>query len=87
MIMSDEPDEMDDPEASYRRGYAQGAWDVMEAVLPFLPEAQREKLKGWHSVRVFEWRYRNKQGRASNGRVTGAIMPPRQFLKLRRQSN
>jgi hypothetical protein len=32
-------DEFDDPEQSYRRGYAQGAWDVLDAVKRLLPQS------------------------------------------------
>lgn len=75
-------DEIDDPEASYRRGYAQGSWDVIQAVLPLLSEHQRAKLDGWHQFRVSGWRYQNKSQRGPGSMITHAIVPPRQYLKL-----
>jgi hypothetical protein len=48
--------EHDDPEASYRRGYQQGAHAALEA-------AQRvttDKLKDWVAVKLFNWRYHDR---------------------------
>jgi len=48
--------EREDPEASYRRGYQQGAYAALEA-------AQRvttDKLKDWVGVKLFNWRYHDR---------------------------
>jgi hypothetical protein len=75
--------EMADAEESYRRGYYQGTWDVIEAVLPLLKADAGEKLVKWHTDHVHKWRYGNKNTRGPDNRIAGAIIPPRQKLKLR----
>jgi hypothetical protein len=47
------PSDYNDPEASYRRGYHQGAKAAMDAVGRFTSD----KLKDWVEVRLFKWRY------------------------------
>lgn len=46
-------DEMSDPEASYRRGYQQGAFDAMRAI-ETTPVA---KVREWVDVTLARWRY------------------------------
>ncbi|HYL48683.1 MAG TPA: hypothetical protein VET84_04895 [Stellaceae bacterium] len=45
--------EHDDPEASYRRGYQQGAAAMLEAV----GRLAVDKLKHWAFVSLAQWRY------------------------------
>lgn len=63
-------EEMDDPEASYRRGYQQGAWDALEAA----NSMTAEKLREWRDAALPTWRYND---RVENRNVS----PPRPWLK------
>lgn len=49
-------DEHDDPEASYRRGYQQGAQAMLDAVgrLPV------DRLTQWVGVTLVKWRYHDR---------------------------
>jgi hypothetical protein len=49
-------DELDDPEASYRRGYQQGAWAAMEAV----KSTPIEKIRTWIDEKLYRWRYHDR---------------------------
>lgn len=71
-----------DAEGSYRRGYYQGAWDVIAAVLPFLPPKARGRLERWHEKDVSAWRYENKRRRGPADEIVAEIMPPRSKLHL-----
>ena len=46
-------DEMDDPEASYRRGYYQGAAAMLDAA----GRLTTSKLHDWVYKSLFNWRY------------------------------
>jgi hypothetical protein len=46
----------DDPEASYRRGYQQGAHEAFRATRT----TTIEKIDDWVNVRLAEWRYRDR---------------------------
>ena len=46
-------DEMTDPEASYRRGYQQGAFDTISAI----KTTPMEKVRNWVDVKLTRWRY------------------------------
>jgi len=71
-----------DAEGSYRRGYYQGAWDVIDAVTPLLLPADAKKLHDWHTKKVHRWRYLDKSRRGPDDAIIRAIIPPRQNLKL-----
>ena len=77
-------DEFDDPEQSYRRGYAQGAWDVLDAVKAYLPKDQYEALQAWHTGDFWPWRIsgmRRESVRASGPNPFPAgVNPPRDRL-------
>ena len=82
--------QFDDPEASYRRGYTQGAQDVITAVRDLLPAAELKKLEAWHSGPASKWRLANATGkskRGAEGFVGADLAPPRRLLKLGRKSN
>lgn len=49
-------DDFDDPEASYRRGYQQGARAALEAT----GRVTIDKLQEWVGRRLFEWRYHDR---------------------------
>lgn len=53
--------EHNDPEASYRRGYQQGAADALKA-LQAIPSRKRAMLllSEWVEIVLFEWRYRDR---------------------------
>ena len=75
-------DDDDDPEQSYRRGYTQGAWDVLRALSPRLSAIERTRLEEWFKE-AHEWRLaamREESKRGANGEITGAIYPPRKGL-------
>jgi hypothetical protein len=50
------PEELDDPESSYRRGYQQGAWAAMEAV----KSTPVSKIRTWIDKKLHHWRYRDR---------------------------
>jgi hypothetical protein len=45
--------ELDDPEASYRRGYQQGACDALRAV----QTTPIDKVRAWADEKLSRWRY------------------------------
>lgn len=48
----------DDPEASYRRGFQQGAKAALAAAESAANgRARYSELKHWAEIRLFEWRY------------------------------
>jgi hypothetical protein len=53
MARSDTPDEYNDPEASYRRGYQQGASAALEAAT----RVTTDKLRDWVGTKLANWRY------------------------------
>ncbi len=59
-----------DPEASYRRGYQQAAYDSLQAA----QSMTREQLREWAEVTLAEWRYVDQ---IDNRRLP----PPRPWLK------
>jgi hypothetical protein len=78
-------DEFNDPEQSYRRGYAQGAWDVLDAVKERLTEDDRSILEEWFQEQVWEWRsagMRKKSVRATEiNPFPPGVRPPREGLE------
>jgi hypothetical protein len=69
--MSDDFGLMNHPEASYRRGYQQGATDALEAVKA-MPV---DKVKEWIEVTLADWRSEEIDNRNSP--------PPRPWLNRR----
>lgn len=61
-----------DPEASFRRGYQQGAYDALQAA----PSMTDKELREWVDVTLAEWRYVNQVGNRD-------LRPPRPWLKRR----
>lgn len=53
-----EVDELNDPEASYRRGYQQGAYAALEAV----KATTIDEMKDWIEVKLARWRYLDHPG-------------------------
>lgn len=50
--------EHNDPEASYRRGYQQGAYVAMEAAERLLGSSTGlRQLRKWTETALFQWRY------------------------------
>lgn len=85
-------DEFDDPEQSYRRGYAHGAWDVLSAVKELLPKAERDKLDAWYAQHVWEWRLKSMRGESRRiddrpNPFPPGVRPPREHLKLASRAN
>ena len=85
-------DEFNDPEQSYRRGYAQGAWDVLDAVKEKLSNNDRSHLEDWFEEKVREWRLEGM--RKESVRAAGmnpfprGVRPPREGLeKIRNPAN
>jgi hypothetical protein len=69
--MSDnDPDLMNHPEGSYRRGYQQGAFDALEA----LQAMPKDKVEDWINSTLATWRFDQLDNRKS---------PPRPWLKRR----
>jgi hypothetical protein len=53
--------DFDDPEASYRRGYQQGAYAAVMAAERLMRSAVgRKKLQDWVNLTVYTWRYLTK---------------------------
>jgi len=75
--------DFDDPEASYRRGYHQGAYDVIAAISAALSEHQRKALDQWLYGPVYTWRLRNLQGKDSRRADSNPpSIPPRDLLHI-----
>lgn len=52
-INASDVSEMDGPEASYRRGYQQGAWAAFQATR----SKTTDKIEAWLNVKLTRWRY------------------------------
>ncbi|MDE1973801.1 MAG: hypothetical protein KGI48_11505 [Hyphomicrobiales bacterium] len=76
-------DEMNDPEMSYRRGFAQGAFAVFETIEHALPVRERSIMYGWLQGEVAKWRKEALRGKAGreDGKVTRACLPPIERLR------
>ncbi len=72
-----------DPEASYRRGYQHGAFDVIKAISMALSEDQEKTLNQWLNGPVYRWRLKNLQGNDSKRADTSpSSIPPRHLLHI-----
>src|SRR5674476_1603941 len=72
------PDEMDDPEISYRRGYEQGAQQVFDAIKHCLPVRQSSIVQAWLVEDLHKWRLANLRGESKRDPDGSIIMcqPP-----------
>jgi hypothetical protein len=65
--------QFEDPEQSYRRGYAHGVWDVLAAVQNRLSAHDSAALEEWYRDEVQEWRLAKMQG-LRDGFLTGTAV-------------
>jgi hypothetical protein len=77
--MADDPNEFDDPEQSYRRGYVHGAREVLAAIERRLPADQRAMIETWLEGDLSKWRLENLRGKTGRDKtgLTGNMGPPR----------
>jgi hypothetical protein len=54
--------ERNDPEMSYRRGYQDGAFQMLHAVERFLDPATRDVVRGWVEQDINGWRLKAMLG-------------------------
>jgi hypothetical protein len=78
--------QFEDPEQSYRRGYAHGVWDVLAAVQNRLSAHDSAALEEWYRDEVQEWRLANMQGLSNSAKgpdpFPSGVRPPRDKLQL-----
>jgi hypothetical protein len=69
--------EKNDPEMSYRRGYQDGALEMMRAVERFLEPATRQVVRRWIEQDINGWRLKAMLGQPPTWRLTElkALMP------------
>jgi hypothetical protein len=76
--------EFNDPELSYRRGYAHGASTVIESIKGRLPSREADILEHWFREHVSGWRREAMMGEST--RAAGldpfppGVRPPREAL-------
>ena len=70
--------EMHDPEMSFRRGYHQGAQQVLDAVKHYLPRPQKLIVQAWIAEDVRKWRVAGLKGESKRERDGSTVMckPP-----------
>ena len=69
--------EYDDPERSYRRGFQQGAYAVLEVVSPNLSSSLAKKLEDWVLKKLHRWRLKADVDEAERTRpITTKQAPP-----------
>jgi len=75
-------DEMHDPKMSYRRGYQQGAWAVLNAIKHCLPVRQSSIVHAWIAEDLQKWRLANLSGESKRDRDGSTVMcqPPTKRL-------
>ena len=75
-------DEMHDPEMSYRRGYQQGAWAVLNAIKHGLPVGQNSIVHAWLTEDVQKWRLAGLSGESKRNHDGSIVMcqPPTERL-------
>jgi hypothetical protein len=62
--------ERNDPEMSYRRGYQDGALELLCAVERFLDPATQKAIRAWIEQDINGWRLRAMLGRPPTWRLT-----------------
>jgi hypothetical protein len=62
--------EKNDPEMSYRRGYQDGALEMLRAVERFLDPATRQVARGWREQDINGWRLKAMLGQPPTWRLT-----------------
>jgi hypothetical protein len=62
--------ERNDPEMSYRRGYQDGASEILRAVEPFLDPATRHVVRAWIEQDINGWRLKAMLGHPPTWRLT-----------------
>ena len=67
--------EKNDPEMSYRRGYQDGASELLRAVERFLDPATREAVRGWVEQDINGWRLKAMLGHPPTWRLTELRAP------------
>ena len=74
--------EMHDPEMSYRRGYQQGAWAVLNAIKHCLPVRQSLIMHAWIAEDLQKWRLAGLKGESKREHNGSAVMcqPPTEHL-------
>jgi hypothetical protein len=75
-------DEMHDPEMSYRRGYHQGAQQVLDAIKHFLPVRQSSIVHAWIAEDLGKWRVAALKGESKREHNGSTVMcqPPTKRL-------
>ena len=75
--MNNHSSEFDDAEQSYRRGFEQGAYEVLRVVSPHLSPSVAKRLEDWVSVEVRRWRRKADVDEAERIRpITIKQVPP-----------
>jgi hypothetical protein len=69
-----EPDWKTDPEAQYRAGYEEGAWDLLRALKGRLPADSIAAIDAW-TLDLDAWRVASRQ-EVARGRKPEKILPP-----------
>lgn len=71
-------DEMHDPEMSYRRGYHQGAQQILDAIKQHLPVRQSSIVHAWIAEDVCKWRVAAMKGESKREHDGSTVMckPP-----------
>jgi hypothetical protein len=62
--------EKNDPEMSYRRGYQDGALEMLRAVERFLDPTTRQVARGWIEQDINGWRLKAMLGQPPTWRLT-----------------
>ena len=75
-------DEMHDPEMCYRRGYHQGAQQVLDAIKHLLPVGQSLIVHAWITEDVCKWRVAGLKGESKRDHDGSTVMckPPTKRL-------
>jgi hypothetical protein len=75
-------DEMHDPEMCYRRGYHQGAQQVLDAIKHCLPVQQRSIVHAWIAEDLLKWRVAGLKGESKRDHDGSTVMcqPPKERL-------
>ena len=75
-------DETHDPEMSYRRGYHQGAQQVLDAIKHYLPVRQSSIVHAWIAEDLLKWRVAGLKGESKREPDGSTVMckPPTKRL-------